>query len=362
MQLTTIVFFVLGLLLLIGGAEILVRGASRLAVAVGVSPLVVGLTVVAFGTSSPELIVSIQTALSGQSDLLVGNVVGSNIFNVLFILGVSALVTPLIVAQQLIRWDVPLMIGLSILVLVFVQDSSLSRGECLVLVLGLVAYVLFTVYLSRRESQAVKAEYEEAFGASSSSARAWPLDLLLVAGGLVALVIGSRWLVDSAVLFAEALGVNELVIGLTIVAAGTSLPEVATSVIASIRGERDIAVGNVVGSNIFNILGVFGIGGLFTAGGSAVSETPIAIVMPVMIAVAAICLPLFFTGSRISRWEGVLLLGYYAAYTVFLVMAATRNVRLSVFADSMLYVVIPLTLLVVGVTVVRSVRQRIVTG
>ena len=358
MPLATIVYFVLGLLLLIGGAEFLVRGASRLAVAMGISPLVVGLTVVAFGTSSPELMVSIQTAISGQSALMVGNVVGSNIFNVLFILGVSALITPLIISQQLIRWDVPLMIGLSLLVFVFVQDASLSRGECLILLLGLVAYVLLTVYQSRRESKAVQAEYEEAFGASSTKARTWPVDLLLVAGGLGALALGSRWLVDGAVSFAEALGVSQLVIGLTIVAIGTSLPEVATSIIASIRGERDIAVGNVVGSNIFNILAVLGIGGLFTKSGIAVSETAVAIDIPVMVAVAAICLPLFFTGSRISRWEGILLLGYYAAYTTYLILSATSNVRLSVFADAMLYVVIPATLLVVGVTVVRSLRQK----
>ncbi len=305
---------------------------------------------------------SIQTALANQPDLMIGNVVGSNTFNVLFILGVSALITPLVVAQQLIRWDVPLMIGLSVLVLVFVQDFMLSRTENIILVLGLIAYVIFTVYLSRRESQAVKAEYEEAFGASSATARTWPVDLLLIVGGLGALALGSRWLVDSAVAFAEALGVSELVIGLTIVAAGTSMPEVATSVIASIRGERDIAVGNVVGSNIFNILGVLGIGGLFASGGVAVSETAVAVDIPVMLAVAAICLPLFFTGSRISRWEGILLLGYYVAYTVYLIMSATGNVRLSVFADAMLYVVIPATLLVVGVTVVRSLRQRATYG
>ncbi len=358
MPLATVIYFVLGLLLLIGGAELLVRGASRLAVGAGVSPLVVGLTIVAFGTSSPELMVSIQTALANQPELMVGNVVGSNIFNVLFILGVSSLITPLVVAQQLIRWDVPLMIGLSVLVLIFVQDANISLAECLILVLGLVAYVLFAVVQSRRESKAVQAEYEEAFGVASSGKRTWPIDLLLIAGGLGALALGSRWLLDAAIAFAEGLGVSELVIGLTIVAAGTSLPEVATSVIASIRGERDIAIGNVVGSNIFNILGVLGIGGLFTTSGIAVSETAIAFDIPVMIAVAAICLPLFFTGSRISRWEGVLLLVYYVAYTAYLILAATQNVRLSVFADAMLYVVIPATLLVVVLTVVRSLRQR----
>ena len=358
MPLITVVYFVLGLVLLVGGAELLVRGASRLAVAAGVSPLVVGLTVVAFGTSSPELMVSIQTALAGQPELLVGNVVGSNIFNVLFILGVSALITPLVVAQQLIRWDVPLMIGLSALVLLFAQDARIGFGESVFLILGLVAYTLFTIYLSRRESKAVQAEYEEAFGVGDKTKSTWPVDLLLVVGGLAALAIGSRWLVDGAVAFAESLGVSELVIGLTIVAAGTSLPEVATSVIASIRGERDIAIGNVVGSNIFNILGVLGVGGLLSRGGVAVSEASIAIDIPVMLAVAAICLPLFFTGSQISRWEGLLLLGYYIAYTAYLILAATQNVRLSVFADAMLYVVIPATLLVVGVTVVRSLRVQ----
>ncbi len=356
MPLSTIVYFVLGLLLLIGGAEILVRGASRLAVAMGISPLVVGLTVVAFGTSSPELMVGIQTAISGQPGLMIGNVMGSNIFNILFILGVSALITPLVVAQQLIRWDVPLMVGLSVLVLIFVQDARLSWGECLFLALTLVAYILFTVYQSRRENKAIQAEYEEAFGVADPTARTWPVDLLLLVGGLGGLALGSRWLVEGAVAFAESLGVSELVIGLTIVAAGTSLPEVATSIIASIRGERDIAVGNVVGSNIFNILAVLGIGGLFASGGVAISETAVAIDIPVMVAVAVICLPLFFTGSRISRWEGLLLLGYYVAYTTYLVLAATGSGRLSVYADAMLYVVIPLTLLIVALTVVRSLR------
>jgi cation:H+ antiporter len=350
----SILLFVVGLGFLIIGAEALVRGASRMAAVLGISPLVIGLTVVAFGTSSPELAVSVKSALSGQANIALGNVVGSNIFNVLFILGLSALIIPLVVSQQLVRLDVPLMIALSVAVLILSLDETLSRADGMMLVIGLVTYVWFLIYQSRRETIAVREEHAKEFGTERHAKGIWLKNVGLVIGGLVLLVIGSRWLVDSAVSFAEYLGVSELVVGLTIVAAGTSLPEVVTSVIAAIRGERDIAVGNVVGSNIFNLTGVLGLASIVAPTGIEVSTAVIGFDLPVMIAVALACLPIFFTGGVISRQEGVLLLGYYVAYTLYLVLAASHHDALPEFSAVMLYFVIPLTVVTVFIVTLRS--------
>ena len=348
-----------GLALLVAGAEGLVRGASRLAIAAGVSPLVIGLTVVAFGTSSPELAVSLRSSLAGQPDLALGNVVGSNIFNVLFILGVSAAITPLVVSQQLVRLDVPLMIGVSAATLLLGLDGAIGRLDGLLLFAGIVAYTVFSIRQSRRESAAVAAEYAEEFGAPAPrGAAALARNLLLVAGGLGLLVLGADWFLDGAVRVARAFGLSELVIGLTIVAAGTSLPEVATSVLAAVRGERDIAVGNVVGSNLFNLLAVLGLTASVSPGGVAVSSAALRFDLPVMLAVAVACLPVFAHGSAIFRWEGWLFLGGYAAYTAYLVLAATAHRALPAFSAAMGAFVLPLvaiTLLVVGV---RAWRER----
>ncbi len=353
-----IFLFIAGLICLIFGAEALVRGASRLAASFGVSSLVIGLTVVAFGTSSPELAVSVKAALSEQGSVAVGNVVGSNIFNVLFILGVSALIAPLVVSQRQVRLDVPLMIALSFFVLVLSLDKSFSRIDGLILVTGLVIYVLFLIYQSRRESVQVKEEYAQEFSTGFRANRSWLKNTVLTVGGLSLLVIGSRWLVDSAVSFAQYLGVGELVIGLTIVAAGTSLPEVVTSIVAAIRGERDIAVGNVVGSNIFNIMGVLGFAALVAPNGIEVSDAVIAFDIPVMIVVAFACLPIFFTGGVISRQEGGLLLGYYVVYTLYLVLAAANHDALQRFDAVMLYFVIPLTVITMITVAVRQIHGR----
>ena len=329
-----------------------------MAAVLGISPLVIGLTVVAFGTSSPELAVSVKSALSGQANIALGNVVGSNIFNVLFILGLSALIIPLVVSQQLVRLDVPLMIALSVVVLILSLDETISRADGIMLVIGLVTYVWFLIYQSRRETIAVREEYSKAFGTERHAKGNWLKNVGLVIGGLVLLVLGSRWLVDSAVSFAEYLGVSELVVGLTIVAAGTSLPEVVTSVIAAIRGERDIAVGNVVGSNIFNMMGVLGLASIVAPTGIEVSTAVIGFDLPVMIAVALACLPIFFTGGVISRQEGALLLGYYVAYTLYLVLAASHHDVLPEFSAVMLYFVIPLTVVTVFIVTLREMSSR----
>jgi cation:H+ antiporter len=353
-----ILFFVVGLVFLVIGAEALVRGASRLAAVLGISPLVIGLTVVAFGTSSPELAVSVKSALSGQAGIAVGSVVGSNIFNVLFILGLSALIVPLVVSQQLVRFDVPLMIGLSVIVLVLSLDERFGRADGLMLVAGLVVYVWFSIYQSRRESVEVKEEYAREFGTERDAKGDWIKNTCLILGGLALLVLGSRWLVDGAVSFARFLGVSELVVGLTIVAAGTSLPEVVTSVIAALRGERDIAVGNIVGSNLFNIMGVLGFASMVAPAGIEVSNAVIGFDIPVMIAVALACLPIFFTGGVISRQEGGLLLGYYVAYTLYLVLAASHHDALPRFSAVMLYFVIPLTMVTLVIVALREIRSR----
>lgn len=338
------IWFVLGLIALVLGAELLVRGASRLALSFGISPLVVGLTVVAFGTSSPELAVSIKSAWSGQVDIALGNVVGSNIFNVLFILGVSAIIVPLVVHQQLIRQEVPVLIGASLLLWALAADGGISRIDGLILAGLLLAYTFFLIHQSRKETAAVRQEYEgTAPGDGSAWDRHWSVQILLVLAGLRLLVLGSTWLVETAVTLARLMGVSELVVGLTIVAAGTSLPEVATSVLAAIRGQRDIAVGNVVGSNLFNLLGVLGISASVAPADLAVAPSMLAFDVPVMAAVAVACLPIFFTGNLIARWEGGLFLAYYAAYTAYLIMDATGHDAQSGFSTIMSGFVLPLT-------------------
>ncbi len=352
---TVIALLILGLILLVVGAEMLVRGASRLATAVGISPLVVGLTVVAFGTSSPELAVSVQSAFSGQADLALGNVVGSNVFNVLFILGLSALITPLVVSQQLVRLDVPVMIGVSVLLLLLSLDGLIGRWEGGLLFAGIISYTWFLIRQSRRESAAAAALSADVVpDAGESMGGAGVRNVALVIVGLVLLVLGSGWLVDGAVELASSLGVSELVIGLTIVAAGTSLPEVATSVMASIRGERDIAVGNVVGSNIFNILAVLGLSALVAPEGIEVGRSAMVFGIPVMTAVALACLPIFFSGYLIARWEGALFLGYYIAYTLYLVIQSTDHPLLPAYEIAMLFFVVPLTVITLVVVGLRT--------
>ncbi|NQW04802.1 MAG: calcium/sodium antiporter [Acidobacteria bacterium] len=346
MTLSAFLFLALGLAFLVGGAELLVRGASRLAFRFGISPLVVGLTVVAFGTSAPELAVSIQAGLAGQSALAIGNIVGSNIFNVLVVLGLSALITPLAVRQQLIRLDVPLLCGLSVTFWLMALDGRIGMVEGLLLVGGVIAYTVWAIREGRREAKGVQDEYAREFGAPARAH--WtgrlPVQLGLVAAGLALLVLGAQWLVDGAVLIARGLNVSEVVIGLTIVAAGTSLPELVTSAVAAFHGERDIAVGNVIGSCLFNILAVAGFASLVTSGGLIVSDTLIRFDLLVMVAVALACLPIFSTGQTISRWEGGTFVLYYGAYVTYLVLSATGNEALSVFSWVVFGVVLPVTI------------------
>lgn len=359
MGITTILILIAGLVLLVAGAEVLVKGASRIAFMFGLSPLVIGLTIVAYGTSSPELMVSIQSSLAGQPDIALGNVVGSNIFNVLLILGISALITPLVVAQQLIRLDVPILIGISCLTLMFGMDGKISRVDGAIFVIGILLYTTFLLIQSRKEhNPEVTEEYEREYGGSTArSAQQIAINIGFVVLGLGLLVLGSKFLVDSSIAIARSFGVSELVIGLTLVAAGTSLPELATSVVASVRGERDIAVGNVIGSNIFNILAVLGGSSLFSADGLTVSASALRFDIPVMIAVAVICLPVFITGQLIARWEGLLFLSYYVAYTAYLIMDSANYETLPIFSNILLFVVFPATILSLGVSFLPSFRK-----
>lgn len=359
----TLILFLVGIGLLIAGAELLVRGSVRLALGLGISPLVVGLTVVAAGTSSPELAVTVQSSLAGQADLALGNVVGSNIANVLLILGLAAVITPLVVQQKLVRLDVPIMIGVSLLLLLLALDGLISRVDGAILVTGIVAYVLLAVVQSRRENKRVAQEYAEEYDQTTRpTGWRWLQNIGLVVVGLALLVLGARWIVDGAVEFAHYMGVRELIVGLTVVAIGTSLPEIAATVIASLRGERDIAVGNVVGSCIFNILGVLGVAGVLAPAGVAVSPVLLQLDLPVMIAVMFACAPVFWYGYAIYRWEGALFLGYYLLYTVYLVLSASRSPSLPLFLFVIGVFVLPLTLVTLGVVWVRALRKPVKFG
>jgi K+-dependent Na+/Ca+ exchanger-like protein len=500
----TLVFFIIGVVLLIFGADFLVRGSSKLAISVGISPLVVGLTVVAFGTSSPELAVLLQASFTGKADIALGNVIGSNICNVLIVLGLTALIAPMTVSRQLIKFDVPVMIGVSFLLLLFGLDGQIGQVDGAILFTGIIAYTGWSIQKSRKQNMDVvkvqvfvkedvrqfsrldsdslletlvevlhikrdhitmlpvagnskaltmelpaaaaehlKHSYKEhpelqkfaitnvdivdmaeiiihieedtqtftkdeqegliiviaekvkispdlvrmlpvnkksnkftlempkeaghtlidlyekndldfqklRFLKIERQKMAWLGQVGLIVLGLAMLVLGARWLVDGAIAFALWLGISELIVGLTIVAVGTSLPEIATSVVAGMRGEGDIVAGNVVGSNIFNILLVLGLSSIIAP--VAVSQSALYGDIPVMILVALICFPVFFTGNKIVRWEGALFTGYYVAYTLYLVLQSTGSSLLPLFLNVML-VVVPASVLLLFVLMIKS--------
>ncbi|WP_217988324.1 calcium/sodium antiporter [Aliifodinibius salipaludis] len=352
----TILFFIAGLLLLIGGAELLVRGASKLAARLGMSSLVIGLTVVAFGTSAPELAISMQSGFAGESDLLLGNVIGSNIFNVLLILGLSAIITPLVVSKKLIKLDVPFMIVVSIVLYLFALSGSINRIEGIILFVTLLIYLGYLVYDSQQNNPEEQEQLPE--DNSRQAGDHWLWHLFFVVAGLGLLVLGARWLVDSAVTFAEYLGLSSLIIGLTIVAAGTSLPEVATSIMASIKGERDMAVGNIVGSNLFNMMCIVGLTATVLPEDISVADGVLAFDLPVMIAVSIACLPIFFTGNVIARWEGVLFLIYYLVFTTYLILTASQHNLLPLFNAAMIWFILPITVITIIIISVREFKHR----
>ncbi len=308
-----------GLILLYFGAEWLVRGGVAIARRLQVSPLIIGLTLVAFATSSPELVVSVTAAFEGNGDICVGNVVGSNICNILLILGTAALITPLRVKIQLLRFDVPILVGVSAVFAVWgVLFGGFSRPAGLVMFAGLVVYTAWNVIASRREARRnpeLNEEYRRQMD-SGGRGRGWPIAVVLVIVGLAALVGGGKFLVEGAVKIGQAAGLSDAFISLTVVAVGTSLPELATSVVAAVRKQQDIAIGNVVGSNIFNILGIMGLAPLIrpvhTVGIQWMDWS-------MMLFATLLLVPFMWSGFRISRKEGGVLLLLFAGYLTWLV-------------------------------------------
>jgi cation:H+ antiporter len=312
-MLLSVFYILVSLILLYFGANWLVKGSSALALKAGVTPLVAGLTVVAFGTSSPELVVSIKTAYSGQGNIAIGNVVGSNLFNICIILGISSLVTPLKIKMQLLKIDIPVLIFVTGGFILLFADRHISRLEGLILLAGISAYTYANIYLARREkNKEVLDEFQEAV---SESKKKWYWSAGMVVAGIGILVAGSEFLVKGAVDIARALGVGETIIGITILSAGTSLPELASSIVASMRKEYDIAVGNIIGSNIFNILGIIGVSSLVKPlNAIAISN----IDLLVMFGVTLLLLPFFRTHYTLKRDEGIFMIGLYLVYMYYL--------------------------------------------
>lgn len=375
---------VVGIGVLTVGADVLVRGASTLALRMGIAPLVIGLTVVAVGTSLPEIAVSAGAALLGQGEVALGNAVGSNIFNILVVLGGAAIIRPLLVDRQLVRFDVPVMIAVAALVPIASFDGTLGRMDGIVL-LGLgVAYVFVLLRMGDPPGEAtptvvaeatveplrsapdgdqaapVTAAADDGSAASADPAGApSPLRALLqILGGAVLLVVGARLLVSGASEVARSLGASELVVGLTVVAAGTSLPELATSYMAAARGQRDIAVGNVVGSNIFNVLLVLGSAGLLSPSGIEVPSGVMTFDLPVMLGASLACLPIFFTGLTVSRVEGVIFCFFYVAYLTYLFLHLADHAADDVVRVAVLWFAGPLATVTLGLSAGREWWRR----
>ena len=313
MSFEILIFLFLGLVALFFGAEGLIRGSSALALKIGITPLVVGLTVVAFGTSTPELVVSLKAALIGNSSISLGNVVGSNIANIALILGISAMIRPLDVHANIIRREIPIMIGISILLVLLLIDGELGLVDGIIFVLGIVIYTIVNITMARKEKNA---EVEKEFKEGLKTGLGVPISIVMIVGGLGLMILGANLFVTSSISIAKVIGVSDAIIGLTIVAVGTSLPELITSVVAAYKNESDIAIGNIVGSNIFNILGILGITALIIS----VSSSGINYIdFGAMLFAALILLPLSKTGFRITRLEGLFLVLGYAAYIYYLV-------------------------------------------
>lgn len=306
-MITSVTLLILSLFALYIGAGWLVKGSSEIALKANISNLVIGLTIVAFGTSAPELVVSLNASLSGQGDIAIGNIVGSNIFNIALILGISAAIHPLQAKRQLTRLDIPILIAATIAITILFWDGKLGRVEGIFFLVGIIAYTLFSLYYSRKHEKKV----EEQSGELEKQPDPWYKDVLYILGGLAILIFASNLLVDNAVSIAQELGVSEAVIGLTIVAAGTSMPELATSVVSALKKNPDIAIGNIVGSNLFNILAIAGTSSVVHP---IVSDNINFIDLLVMLGLTLLLLPLAKSGQKISRAEGWLLILIYVGY------------------------------------------------
>ena len=340
-----------GLVLLIAGAELMVRGAVRVAARLHVRPLIIGLTIVALGSSAPQMAVSLQAILAQNVDIAVSSVIGSSIFNILVTLGLSALIIPLRVSRQLVRLDIPLMIGASLLVFVLAWNEDLTRLDGFILLAALAVYLGLLLRQSRHSTRPHSI-------ASEGSEAPWLGSLLMITVGLALLVYAGHLLLGAAVSVATDLGLSERIIGLTIVAVSTSLPELATSLIAALRGQRDIAVGNVIGSNLFNLLGVLGVTALIAPAPLSVSPNALDFDLPVMLGVAALCLPVFYSGYRVTRAEGLLFLGLYLAYGLHVVSFTTGMPLAGRLEHLMLFFVLPALLAFLLFTSLRAWRRQ----
>ncbi|KAA0971334.1 calcium/sodium antiporter [Pseudomonas sp. ANT_H12B] len=340
-----------GLLLLIAGAELMVRAAVRLAARLHVRPLIIGLTIVALGSSAPQMAVSLQATLAQNADIAVGSVIGSSIFNILVTLGLSALIIPLRVSRQLVRLDIPLMIGASLLVFVLAWNKELTRLDGVILLTALLIYLGLLLRQTRHSTRPQSSQAE-------TSKAPWLSSLLMIVVGLTMLVYAGHLLLGAAVTVATDLGLSERIIGLTIVAVSTSLPELATSLIAAMRGEREIAVGNVIGSNLFNLLGVLGFTALVAPSPLSVSPNALGFDLPVMLGVAVLCLPMFYSGYRVTRIEGLLFLGLYLAYGLHVVSFTTGMPLAGKLEHLMLIFVLPALVAFLLFTSLRAWRRQ----
>ncbi len=356
MEPSTLLLLAGGFVALVVGGEFLVRGASHLAGVLGISPLVIGLTVVAFGTSAPELAVGITSAIDGQPDIALGNVVGSNIANVLLVLGLAALVTPITAGMRVVRREVPIMIAASGAFWLMALGGTIGRVEGLLLVAAITVYTVALVRGARHEEQVAPDAEVEAEARVERAPRSMVANLAFVGAGLVGLVVGANWIVEGASTIATALGIPEVVIGLTIVAVGTSLPEITTSIVAGLRGHRDLAVGNVVGSCLFNLLMVLGVTALVSPEPVPVSPQLLLVDVPLMVAAAVACLPIIYTGLTVDRREGALLLAFYGAYLGYLLLVSTDVPAAAAYGQLLILVAVPITGAVLGFAAFRTWR------
>lgn len=355
MSILDLVLFVAGLVLLVFGAEGLVRGATRLGRLAGLSPLVIGLTIVSFATTAPEASVSIVAAADGRGGLAVGNVLGSNIFNILVVAGAAATIIAIPVSNITIRKDLPVLIGATTLVYLFAINENVAEWEGVLLLLALVGFITFSVLQSRRTAQATR---ESRITQTRQAALIEMGRGIGLSGiGAALLVLGSRLFVDSASEIASALGVSELIIGLTIVSAGTSAPELTTSIVASLKGETDLAIGNAVGASVINVLGVIGASALVSGGGLGVPNDAIRLDFPVAIIVGIVVLTIAMIGKRAGRKDGLFMLGFYAAYLSILIGISINDELLSPASIFVLAVVLPGSILAAAFVFYRSFRR-----
>lgn len=341
----TVLLFIAGLAALIGGAELFLKAVDHFGVKWGVSPLIMGLTVVAFATGAPELAISIKAASSGSADLVLGNIIGSNVANILLILGITAVIAPLNITRRIVRIDVPIVIIASILLFILAMDGLLTTFDGVILLLGFISYSVFTFIQIRanKEDEVEVFEFESSPEELAQGAFFYVKNIGFLLIGLTLIVLGSNWMVDSAVTIARLFGLSELVIGLTIISIGTSLPEVATSLSAARKGKADIAVANVMGSNLYNIFLTLGLTLIIAPNFLDVSQQAIDFDLPFMVAVSIACIPIFIAGFNLTRLDGILFLFYYSSYLIYLVLDTLGSGIIPVFETVFLFGILPVT-------------------